>query len=121
VSPLVQWIVIGWLGCAAAVVLWMIAQRERSGRRRGLAPPARDAWRPAPIADAEWKFSLDPRRGIEETRLMPGAEDRDTVPEGLGCVRPPKVLRAWPSVATPLELLPKAERELWREALKAGL
>jgi hypothetical protein len=57
---------------------------------------------------------------IEETRLMPGAE-HDVVPEGLGFVRPPRVYRAHPSRTTPLELLPVRERELWRDALKAGL
>ena len=103
--------------CIEWAARWWASRQPPPDRRRGVAP---DAWTPTPPA-AAWTFSLDPKRGIEETRLMPGAEDRDAVPEGLGCVRPPKVRRAWPSVATPLDLLPKAERELWREALKAGL
>ena len=65
-------------------------------------------------------------RPIEETRLMPGAEqrddgDEDQVAEGRGLVRPPRCERARPSRTTPLDLLPKTERDLWREALKAGL
>jgi len=65
-------------------------------------------------------------RPIEETRLMPGADgrdygDEDQVAEGLGITRPPRCEHAHPSRTTPLELLPKTERDLWREALKAGL
>ncbi len=80
-SPLVQWIVIVWLGCAAAVVRWMIAQRDRG------APHLEDA----------------PFMPIEETRLMPGAAQRDLedddpiehVSEGLGLVPPPYLGRRW--------------------------
>lgn len=63
---------------------------------------------------------------IEETRLMPGYDQRDTgdedqVAEGLGIPGSPVIKRAYPSRVTPLELLPRGERELWREALRAGL
>lgn len=57
---------------------------------------------------------------IEETRLMPGAE-HDVAPEGLGIPGSPIIKRAHPSRTTALDLLPKTERDLWREALKAGL
>ena len=57
---------------------------------------------------------------------MPGYEQRDpgdetSVPEDLGIARPPLRRRVHPSRTTPLELMPRAERELWREALKASL
>jgi len=64
---------------------------------------------------------------VEEVRMMPGAERRDPgdendpVAEGLGIPGSPVIKRAYPSRSTPLELLPRAEREVWREALKAGL
>lgn len=92
-------------------------------RRRGVAPPARlPRWDPAIAREAQ-----DLAKEIEETRLMPGAEQRDPgdendqVAEGVGMVRPPHCERAYPSHTTPLELLPIGERQLWREAIKAGL
>ncbi len=86
-SPLVQWIVILWLGCTAAVVLWMIAQIDQP-------------WTPATHIEAWVRY---PERLIEETRLMPGADQRDRedddpieqVPEGLGLVPPPYLGRRW--------------------------
>jgi len=85
-------------------------------------------------------YTPEPDRPIEETRLMPRAEqrdlgDEDQVAEGLGMEARPVpawewgsgpngrryVRTAWPSWTTPLELLPRAERELWREAVKASL
>jgi len=77
-----------------------------------------------PYAD-HWDGELPPGV-VEETRLMPGAEqrdygDEDQVPEGLGIPGSPVIKRAYPSRTTPLELLPKTERELWREAVKASL
>jgi len=68
---------------------------------------------------------IDCPYAVEETRLMPNqgdpGDENDQAPEGLGIVRPPRCHRAHPSRTTPLELLPKPERDLWREALKASL
>lgn len=120
------WITVALVALVLLLMLWPFVREAQGGprRRRGIAPPAR-AWKPAP-ASAEWKMSLDPKRGIEETRLMPGYNqgdpgDEDQVAEGVGMVRPPHCERAYPSHTTPLELLPIGERTLWREALKAGL
>lgn len=78
-------------------------------------------------------------RWVEEVRTMPGYDQRDTadendqVVEGLGreWVLPARwcwthtpgrwsVKRAWPTKTTALELLPRGERELWRDAVKAS-
>lgn len=111
-----------WFFLGLALFAWLGPWvHRRLERRRGIAPPARP-WKPAP-ASAEWKMSLDPKRGIEETRLMPGANqgdpgDEDQVAEGVGMVRPPR--RIHPSSVTPNGVLdPSTKRaleELAREA-----
>jgi hypothetical protein len=91
----------------------------------GKGQPHDQTWY-ATHAGEDCPFSATWGDPIEETRLMPGADgrdygDEDQVAEGLGITRPPHCEHARPSRTTPLDLLPKSERELWREALKAGL
>ena len=123
------WVSLTWLAMAilAGVLLlmfWPFVRETQGGprHRRGIARPARDTWQPTPPGVGQWtSFSLDPKRGIEETRLMPGAEQRDPgdendqVAEGLGLTRPVR-----PSHVTPDGALDPSTRraleELEREA-----
>ena len=113
---------------AVEVLHWWAARKANREWRQGLADAVTAQERRDDIVaaaeDRQPTLFGFPIVEVEETRLMPGADgrdDEDQVAEGLGVTRPPHCERARPSRTTPLDLLPKTERDLWREALKAGL